>query len=77
MILGPTLEASRGHRLCYAASYAALAALLSRHLEYSKHSAVQVDYMPLVEMDPDELKQLLTDVRSWVAGVSEYVRKNV
>ena len=105
------LEASRyraaANRLYYAAFYAAIAVLLSRRLEYSKHSAViaffdrefirtgilpreysrtlhrafserqQDDYMPFVEMDPDELNRLLTDVRAMIVGISGYVRKNV
>jgi len=32
--------------------------------------------MPFVEMDPDELKQLLTDVRIMVTGITEYLGKN-
>jgi uncharacterized protein (UPF0332 family) len=92
--------------LYYAAFYAALAALLTKRLEYSTHSAViaffdkefirtgilpkeysralhrafnerqQDDYMPFVEMDPDELQQLLGDVRSMVNGISAYVKTN-
>ncbi len=94
------------NRLYYAAFYCAIAVLLSRHLEYSKHSAVigffdrefirtgilpreysrtlhrafserqQDDYMPFVEVIPDELAQLLADVRTMLAGVSEYIKKN-
>jgi len=94
---------SAANRLYYAAFYAALAALLSKRLEYSKHSAViaffdkelirtgvlpkeysrtlhrafnerqQDDYMPFVEMDPDDLKQLLGDVRNMVDGIFKYV----
>jgi hypothetical protein len=30
--------------------------------------------MPFVEMDPDELKQLLGDVRNMVNGISVYIR---
>jgi uncharacterized protein (UPF0332 family) len=94
------------NRLYYAAFYAALAALLARHLEYSKHSAViaffdkefirtgllpkeysrtlhrtfnerqQDDYMPFAEVDADELRLLLVDVRTMVGGITRYVREN-
>jgi uncharacterized protein (UPF0332 family) len=97
---------SMANRLYYATFYAAVAALLTNRLEYSRHSAViaffdkelirtgvlpkeysrtlhrafnerqQDDYMPFVEMDPDELKQLLEDVRNMVNGVSTYISEN-
>lgn len=106
LLLGAGRYRAVANRLYYAAFYAAVAVLLSRHLEYSKHSAViaffdkelvrtgilpkdysrtlhqafgerqQDDYMPFVEMDPDELKHLLTDVRIMVTGITEYLRKN-
>jgi uncharacterized protein (UPF0332 family) len=87
--------------------YRVIATLLTKHLEYSKHSAAiaffnkefirtgilpkeysrtlhrafnerqQDDYMPFVEMDPDELRRLLEDVRSMVTGISAYTRKNI
>jgi hypothetical protein len=37
----------------------------------------QDDYMPFVEMDPDELRQLLADVRDMVGGISAYIREVV
>jgi uncharacterized protein (UPF0332 family) len=94
------------NRLYYACFYAAVAALLTKRLQYSKHSAViaffdkefissgqlpreysrtlhqafnerqQDDYMPFVEMDADDLRQLLVDVRSLVNGIAEYIAKN-
>lgn len=97
---------STANRLYYAAFYAAVAALLTKHLEYSKHSAViaffdkelirtgvlpreysrtlhrafnerqQDDYLPFAEVDPDELKQLLEDVRVMVNGISAYIKEN-
>jgi uncharacterized protein (UPF0332 family) len=97
---------SAANRMYYAAFYSAMAALLTKHLEYSKHSAViaffdkefirtgtlpkeysrtlhrafnerqQDDYMPFVEMDPDELKQLLKDVRDVVNGIAAYIKGN-
>lgn len=97
---------SAANRLYYAAFYAAVAALLTRHLEFSRHSGViaffdkefihtgilpkeysrtlhhafnerqQDDYMPFVEMDPDELKQLLVSVRDMVNGISAYIKEN-
>ena len=104
------LEAGRhrgaANRLYYAVFYAAVAALLTRRLEYSKHSGViasfdrefirtgvlpkeysrtlhrafserqQDDYTPFVEADADELKQLLTNVRAMVNGISGYIRQN-
>lgn len=101
------LDASRyraaANRLYYACFYAVVAALLTKRLQYSKHSAViaffdrefissgrlpreysrtlhqafnerqQDDYMPFVEMDADELKQLLWDVRTLVNGIAKYI----
>lgn len=97
---------SAANRLYYAAFYAAVTVLLTKRLEYSKHSGViaffdrefirtgllprdysrtlhqafnerqQDDYLPFVEMDPDELRQLLEDVRSMVNGVGAYIEKN-
>ncbi|MBN1506959.1 MAG: HEPN domain-containing protein [Sedimentisphaerales bacterium] len=97
---------SGANRLYYAAFYAAVAAPLTKRLDYSKHSAViaffdkefirtgvlpkeysrtlhrafnerqQDDYMPFVEMDPDELRQLLEEVRNMVHGVSSHVREH-
>jgi uncharacterized protein (UPF0332 family) len=92
--------------LYYAAFYGAVAALLTRRLEFSRHSGViaffdkefihtgilpkgysrtlhcafnerqQDDYMPFVEMDPDELKRLLLSVRDMVNGISAYIQEN-
>jgi uncharacterized protein (UPF0332 family) len=94
------------NRLYYAAFYAAVAALLTKRLEYAKHSAViaffdkefirsgvlpmeysrtlhrafqerqQDDYMPFVEMDPGELKELLADVQAMVGGIDAYIRES-
>ncbi len=96
---------SAANRLYYAAFYAVIAALLTKRLEYSRHSAViaffdkefirtevlpkeysrtlhrafndrqEDDYMPFVEMDPDELNQLLADVRDMVRGICTYIRE--
>jgi uncharacterized protein (UPF0332 family) len=106
LLLDAGRHRSAANRLYYAAFYAAIAALLTKHLEYSKHSAViaffdkelirtgilpkeysrtlhqafnerqQDDYMPFVELDPDELKQLLESVRDMVKGISVYVKEN-
>jgi len=106
LLLDGARHRSGANRLYYAAFYAALAALLTKRLEYSKHSAViaffdkefirtgvlpkeysrtlhrafnerqQDDYMPFVEMDPDDLKQLLGDVRNMVNGISAYIKTN-
>jgi uncharacterized protein (UPF0332 family) len=103
LLLDAGRHRSAANRLYYAAFYAALATLLTKGLEYSKHSAViaffdkefirtgvlpkeysrtlhqafnerqQDDYMPFVEMDPDELRQLLGDVRSMVDGIAAYI----
>jgi len=101
------LDANRyraaANRLYYACFYAAVAVLLTKRLQYSKHSAViaffdrefissgqlpreysrtlhqafnerqQDDYMPFVEMDGDELRQLLADVRTLVNGIAKYI----
>jgi uncharacterized protein (UPF0332 family) len=97
---------SAANRLYYAAFYAAVAVLLTKRLEYSKHSGViaffdkefigtgllpkeysrtlhrafnerqQDDYMPFVELEPDELKELLGDVRTMIGGVIAYVTEN-
>jgi uncharacterized protein (UPF0332 family) len=97
---------SAANRLYYAAFYAAVAVLLTKGLEYSRHSAViaffdkelirtgilpkeysrtlhrafnerqQDDYMPFVEMDPDDLKQLLVDVRNMVNGVVAHIHES-
>lgn len=91
------------NRLYYACFYAAVAALLTKRLQYSKHSAViaffdkefigsgrlpkeysktlhrafnerqQDDYMPFVELDADEIRQLVTDVQSLVQGIGQYI----
>jgi uncharacterized protein (UPF0332 family) len=104
LLLDAGRHRSAANRLYYAAFYAALAALLTKRLEYSKHSAViaffdkelirtgilpkefsrtlhrafnerqQDDYMPFVEMDPDDLKQLLGNVRSMVDGIFTYIK---
>ncbi len=96
---------STANRLYYAAFYAAVAVLLTRHLEFSRHSGViaffdkefirtgilsreysrtlhrafserqQDDYMPFVEMSPDEMKQLLAGVRDMVNGISAYIKE--
>jgi len=95
------------NRLYYAAFYAAMAVLLTRRLEYSRHSGViaffdrefirtnllpkeysrtlhrafserqQDDYMPFVEMDPDELQLLLADVRTMVHGIRDHIREDI
>lgn len=104
------LEAGRvraaANRLYYACFYAVVAALLTRRLQYSKHSAViaffdrefigsgqlpkeysrtlhrafqerqQDDYMPFVELDVEEIKSLLTDVRTLMDGVSKYIAEH-
>lgn len=94
------------NRLYYAAFYAATSALLTKQLQYSKHSAViaffdkefikgnilpkeysrtlhqafterqQDDYMPFVQIDSSEIKQLALDVKTMVNGVGEYIKKN-
>jgi uncharacterized protein (UPF0332 family) len=46
----------------------------ARTLHRAFHERQQDDYMPFVEMDPDELRQLLVDVRTMVIGIAEYVR---
>jgi len=91
------------NRLYYACFYAAVAALLTRRLQYSKHSAViaffdkefigagplpkeysrtlhrafnerqQDDYMPFVELDGNEIRQLLTEVQALVQGIGQYI----
>jgi uncharacterized protein (UPF0332 family) len=91
------------NRLYYACFYAAIAALLTKRLQYSKHSAViaffdrefistghlprdysrtihrafnerqQDDYMPFVQLDPDEIRSLSADVRTLVKGIGDYV----
>lgn len=91
------------NRLYYACFYAAVAVLLTKRLQYSKHSAViaffdrefigtgllpreysrtlhrafnerqQDDYMPFVEVDADELRQLLADVRTLVNGIAKHI----
>ncbi len=96
---------SAANRLYYAAFYAVIAVLLTKRLEYARHSAViaffdrefirtgtlpkeysrtlhrafnerqQDDYMPFVEMDPDELRLLLVDVRDLVRGICTYLRE--
>ncbi len=106
LLLGAGRHRSTANRLYYAAFYAAVAALLTKRLEYSRHSAViaffdrefirtgvlpreysrtlhqafnerqQDDYMPFVEMDPDELKQLLESVRDMVNGILVYIKEN-
>jgi uncharacterized protein (UPF0332 family) len=105
LLLGAGRHRSAANRLYYAAFYAAVAVLLTKRLEYSKHSAViaffdkelirtgvlpkeysrtlhrafnerqQDDYMPFVEMDPDELKELLEEVRDMVKGISAYIKE--
>ncbi len=97
---------SAANRLYYAAFYVAVAALLSRNLEFSRHSGViaffdkefihtgifpkeysrtlhrafnerqQDDYMPFVELDPDELRQLLVSVRDMVNGISAHIKED-
>lgn len=94
------------NRLYYAAFYAAAGALLTRRLEYAKHSAViaffdrefirtdalpkeysrtlheafaerqQDDYMPFVEVDGDDLRLLLANVRTMVDGITKYIRES-
>lgn len=91
------------NRIYYAAFYAALAALLTKGLQFSKHSAVITffdkefvktgilpreyskslhkafqerqddDYMPFVELDEQELKELFEDVQVMVKGIQNYV----
>jgi uncharacterized protein (UPF0332 family) len=106
LLLNADRHRSAANRLYYAAFYAALAALLTKRLEFSRHSAViasfdkefirtgvlpkeysrtlhrafnerqQDDYMPFVEIDPDELSQLLADVRNMVVGVTAYILRD-
>ncbi len=106
LLLDASRYRSAANRMYYAAFYSAVAVLLTKHLDYSKHSAViaffdkefirtgvlpkeysrtlhqafnerqQDDYMPFVEMDPDELAQLLEDVRNMVNGISTYVKED-
>jgi uncharacterized protein (UPF0332 family) len=94
---------SAANRMYYAVFYAAVAALLTKQLEFSRHSGViaffdkefihtgilpkeysrtlhrafnerqQDDY--IVEMSPDELKQLLVNVRHMVNGISTYIKE--
>ncbi|MCL5279562.1 MAG: hypothetical protein M1376_06615 [Planctomycetes bacterium] len=47
-----------------------------RTLHRAFNERQQDDYMPFVEMDPDELKQLLESVRNMVNGISAYIREN-
>jgi uncharacterized protein (UPF0332 family) len=104
-LLGAGRHRSAANRLYYAAFYAVVAVLLTKRLEYSRHSAViaffdkefirtgilpkeysrtlhhafnerqQDDYMPFVEMDPDELNQLLADVQDMVNGICAHIRE--
>jgi|ABPW01.1.fsa_nt_gi uncharacterized protein (UPF0332 family) len=104
LLLDAKRDRGAANRLYYAAFYAAVAALLTKRLEYSKHSAViaffdkqfirtgvlpkeysrtlhrafnerqQDDYLPFAEIDPDELKQLLEDVRRMVDGISMCIK---
>lgn len=106
LLLDAGRHRSAANRLYYAAFYAATAVLLTKRLEYSKHSAVvalfdkefigtgilpreysrtlhrafnerqQDDYMPFVEMDPDELNQLRENVRDMVSGITAYIEQN-
>jgi len=106
LLLDAGRHRSSANRLYYAAFYAAVAALLTKQLDYSRHSAViaffdkefigtgvlpkeysrtlhrafnerqQDDYMPFVDMDPDELRQLLEDVRTMVLGISAFIKEN-
>lgn len=107
LLLDAARYRSAANRMYYAAFYAAVAALLTKHLEFSRHSGViaffdkefihtgifpkeysrtlhrafnerqQDDYMPFVEMDPDELKQLLESVHKMVNGISAHIEENV
>ena len=91
------------NRLYYACFYAVVAALLTRRLQYSKHSAViaffdkefigtgrlpkeysrtlhrafnerqQDDYMPFVELNAEEIKDLFNNVQALVQGIGQYV----
>jgi uncharacterized protein (UPF0332 family) len=47
----------------------------SRTLHWAFTERQQDDYMPFVEMDPDELRQLLADVRDMVNGISAYIKE--
>ncbi len=106
LLLDAARHRSAANRMYYAAFYAAVAAPLTRHLEFSRHSGViaffdkefihagilpkdysrtlhrafnerqQDDYMPFVEMDSDELRQLLLSVRNMVNGISSYIQEN-
>jgi uncharacterized protein (UPF0332 family) len=106
LLLGSGRHRAAANRLYYAAFYAAVGALLTRRLEYAKHSAViaffdrefirtgvlprghsrtlhrafaerqQDDYMPFVEIDADDLRQLFTDVQTLIDGIIKYVRES-
>lgn len=105
ILLGAIRLRATANRLYYASFYAAIAMLLTKGIQSSKHSAViaffdrefirpgilpkeysralhqafaerqQDDYMPFVEMDPDELKQLFTDVQALVHGIAKYIQE--
>ena len=94
------------NRLYYACFYAAVAALLTKRLQYARHSAViaffdrefigsgqlpkeysrtlhrafnerqQDDYMPFVELDPDEIKLLFADAHTLVRGIGKYIAEH-
>ena len=49
----------------------------SRTLHRAFSERQQDDYMPFVEVDPDELRQLLTEIRTLVGGIAEYISKNI
>ena len=46
----------------------------SRTLHRAFNERQQDDYMPFVEMDPDELRQLLGDVRRMVGGIGAHTK---
>lgn len=105
LLLDAARYRSAANRLYYAAFYAAVAALLTKRLEFSRHSGVigffdkefihtgvlpkeysrtlhrafderqQDDYMPFVDMNPDELKKLLVSVRTMVHGIAAYIKE--
>jgi uncharacterized protein (UPF0332 family) len=48
----------------------------SRTLHRAFNERQQDDYMPFVEMDPDELRQLFESVRDMVKGTSAWIKEN-
>jgi uncharacterized protein (UPF0332 family) len=49
----------------------------SRTLHRAFNERQQDDYIPFVEVDPNELRQLHGDIRDMVHGISAYIKKSV